>query len=118
MIIEYNRRIEETKKENETIKTGNYSLFWELIRQSQRLSKVFSVSLVDKLTKKLINAMYYFMAQGIEFTWTCNGVVYKNENALSHALHLNTEKTITFQLFEERKEVAQIIHDYNISIIC
>ena len=116
MIIEYNRRIEETKKENETIKTGNYSLFWELIRQSQRLDKVFSVSLVDKLTKKLINSMYYFIAQGIEFTWTCNEITYENENALNHALHLNTEKAIAFQLFEERKEVAQIIHDYNISI--
>ena len=116
MIIEYNRRIEETKKENETIKTGNYSLFWELIRQSQRLDKIFSVSLVDKLTKKLINSMYYFIAQGIEFKWTCNEIVYENENALNHALHLNTEKAIAFQLFEERKEVAQIIHDYNISI--
>ena len=116
MIIEYNRRIEETKKKNETIKTGNYSLFWELIRQAIKMNKVFSVSLVDKLSKKLINSMYYFTAQGIEFTWTCNGIIYKDENALNHALHLNTEKAIAFQLFEERKEVAQIIHDYNISI--
>ena len=116
MIIEYNRRIEETKKENETIKTGNYSLFWELIRQAQKMNKDFSICIIDKLSKKLINAMYYFMAQGIEFTWTCNEIIYENENALSHALHLNTERAIAFQLFEERKEVAQIIHDYNISI--
>ena len=116
MIIEYNRRIEETKKKNETIETGNYSLFWELIRQAIKMNKVFSVSLVNKLSKKLINLMYYFIAQGIEFTWTCNGIMYENENALSHALHLNTERAIAFQLFEERKEVAQIIHDYNISI--
>ena len=116
MIIEYNRRIEETKKKNETIETGNYSLFWELIRQAIKMNKVFSVSLVDKLSKKLINSMYYLTAQGIEFTWTCNSIIYEDENALNHALHLNTEKAIAFQLFEERKEVAQIIHDYNISI--
>ena len=116
MIIEYNRRIEETKKENETIETGNYSLFWELIRQAQKMDKNFSVCIVDKLSRKLINAMYYFIAQGVSFAWTCNEIVYENENALNHALHLNTERTIAFQLFEERKEVAQIIHDYNISI--
>lgn len=116
MIIEYNRRIEETKKENNIIKTGNKSLFWELIRQSQRLDKVFSVNLVDRLSKKLINSMYYFMAQGINFTWTCNGVVYKNENALSNALHLNTEKAIALQLSAERQEVAQLIYEYDISI--
>ena len=116
MIIEYNRRIEETKKENSIIKTGNKSLFWELIRQAQKMNKDFSVCIVDRLSKKLINSMYYFIAQGIEFTWTCNEVMYSNESALNHALHMNTEKTITLQLFETRKEVAQLIHDYNISI--
>ena len=116
MIIEYNRRIEETKKENETIETGSITLFWELIRQAQKINRDFSVCIIDKLTKKLINSMYYFTAQEIEFTWACNGVIYKNENALNHALHLNTEKAIAIQLFEERKEVAQLIHDYNISI--
>lgn len=116
MIIEYNRRIEETKKENNIIKTGNKSLFWELVRQAQKMDKDFSICIVDKLSRKLINAMYYFMAQEIEFTWTCNGIKYSNESALNHALHLNTEKAIASQLFIERQEVAQLIHDYNISI--
>ena len=116
MIIEYNRRIEETKKENGVIETGNSSLFWELVRQAQKMNKDFSICIVDKLSKKLINSMYYFIAQGIEFTWICNGQEYENENALNHALQLTTEKTITFQLFEARKEVTQLIHDYNISI--
>ena len=116
MIIEYNRRIEETKKENSIIKTGNKSLFWELIRQAQKMDKDFSVCIIDKLSKKLINAMYYFIAQGIEFTWTCNGLRYLNEDALNHALYLNTEKAIALQLLAERQEVAQLIHDYNISI--
>ena len=116
MIIEYNRRIEETKKENGIIKTENKSLFWELVRQAQKMNKDFSICIVDKLSRKLINTMYYFIAQGIEFTWTCNEVTYSNESALNHALYLSTEKTITLQLFETRKEVAQLIHDYNISI--
>lgn len=116
MIIEYNRRIEETKKENNIIKTGNKSLFWELIRQAQKMNKDFTVCIVDKLTKKLINSMYYLIAQDIDFTWTCNSIIYEDENALNHALHLNTEKAIALQLFEERQEVLQLIHDYNISI--
>ena len=116
MIIEYNRRIEETKKENGIIETGSQSLFWELIRQAQKMDKDFEVCIADKLSKKLINSMYYFIAQGIKFTWICNRIMYENEDALNHALHLNTEKAISLQLFEERQEVAQLIHDYNISI--
>ena len=116
MIIKYNRKCGETKKENEIIETGNKSLFWELVRQAQKMNKDFSVCIVDKLSRKLVNAIYYFIAQGIEFTWTCNEVIYSNESALNHALHMRTEKVITSQLRVERQEVIQLIYNYNISI--
>lgn len=87
---------------------------WSYIRRLNMLNESYSVELKSTITQKMLNAMSYFHAIGIDFSWYFQNSILKNGQALETAYHFSTEQSIQRQLADMRQEVGYLIHEYAI----
>lgn len=90
--------------------------FWSYIRMLQQRNIEFMVSFQIPLCTKMTNAMSYFSAIGVEYTWRFRGSTLENNGALNTARHYSMERSIQKELDDLRRTTAQYIHDYHIGI--
>lgn len=100
----------------ENIICKSFKDFWAYIRLLQQNGVEFTVVFETPLGQKMMNAMSYFSAVGIEYTWRFRGLALENDEALNTAYHYSTERSIQKELDDLRRTTSQFIHDYNIGI--
>ena len=113
VILNYNGK-ESERIENIICKS--FRDFWAYIRLLQQNGAEFTVAFEIPLGQKMINAMSYFSAVGIEYTWRFRESALENDEALNTARYYSTERSIQKELDNTRRETAQFIHDYNINV--